>query len=187
MTYDTQHLLNYTFKNSRGFVKTANLEVVYNKFKNKSDINAVYYYAFKQWSNAFLNKIKNFNIKPTLKSEDSIFVKCLLYFIREVYHIFNYSHGSIQSGLIAKEDIEYIIKKYHQTFDSNPIYIPPLIDSSKVPMPVVQKEIKFLYHSYIERIPYLRHKKGYRGFVRDYDYIPHYAPASNLPELLETN
>lgn len=185
MSYDTQHLLNYQFKNSSGLIRTCNLEVVYNKFKNKSNINAVYYLAFNQWANSFKNKVDYFT--SHFNKVDIVFVKCFLRFLKDIKYLFVYSKGSISNSELAKEDIATIIKKYHQAFDSYPEYIPPLIDSDKVPMPVIQKEIKILYHSYIERIPYLTHKKGYRGFVREYDYIPHYAPASNLPELLETN
>lgn len=183
MTYDIQHLLNYQFKNSSGLIRTCNLEVVYNKFKNKSDINAIYYNSFNQWSKSFQNKI-GYLIKHPDKEND-IFVKCLRRFILDIYHLFRYSHGSVSNSELAKEDIATVIKKYHSSFDNYPEYMPPLIDSSKVPMPVIQREIKMLYYSYIERIPYLTYKKGHRGLVRDYDYIPHYS--GSVPDLLPVN
>lgn len=182
MTYDTQHLLNYTFKNSRGFVKTANLEEVYNKFKNKSDINAIYYTAFHQWVNTFKNKVQYLTTHPN--KENDIFIKCMFRFLKDIFYLFNYSKGSIKSAELAKEDIGTIIKRYHQAFDNYPEYIPPLIDSSKVPMSVFQKEIKLVCREWIERIPYLTYKKGHRGLVREYDY--RYHPGS-VPDLLPVN
>lgn len=165
---DVCNLLSYQFRNERGFVKTANLEDVYNKFKGKSDINAIYVRALVQWFKTFLKKtheiVKN-------KGYNWAFVKNFYMFYNNVSWLLQYVKGDINFGSDAKEDIKKIIHEYHVAFDTPDF---KLIDSDKIPMPVIQKEINLLYQGYVERVPYLTHKKGYRGWIRDYHYYLKY-------------
>ena len=174
---DIYNLLSYQFRNERGFVKTANLEDVYNKFKNKSHINAIYYKSLIQWMNSFLKKVEKLNDE----CKNIIFMRQLDKFVNNVWWFLRYDHGDLNDGSKSKEDIYRVIHEYHLAFDLPDV---KLIDSDKVPMPVIQKEIKLVYQEWIERIPYLTYKKGHRGFVRDYDY--RYYPGS-VPDLLSVN
>lgn len=176
-------LIAYRFRNDQNKVRTAYLDTYFTKYVNKSST-----YDYILHDKVMIQFAKNFiryHDKPMFKRElvmrlfsDHLndFIDAMNYYFGEVFKIINdYASGSSDPHIF----INQILQKYNDT-----IYklerIPQLplrhIDASKIkfefPVETKYQPPKPIL-SYSSRSPILTHRKGHRGFVRDYEYY-HY-------------
>lgn len=184
-------MLAYRFQNERGFVKTAWLDTFDRKFKNKSGTQtytlytrvASQYYNYQiglTYSNSQTNRIndillkllESYNLKPD-------FTDAILRIITVDYlNKFNDSNRRYSDSLYEPltyihyqiDDFNKFINSLAGVLNMDFVYPKPrqinIALSKNINPPII--------HPWHERIPILTHKKGYRGFVRDYDYITHW-------------
>lgn len=178
-----RNLISYKFKNERNQVKTAYLDHYFVKFANKS--NTYDYTLHKrvlyQFANTFNTKS---NIKSLLHSKmlQSIFldkwqiaIEILEDYVYQIHTILNDLTGSSNPHIF----ISQILQKYNNCILSLEA-IQPHIEPKPVNLDKLERFVEYKYQPpkpilpYYSRYPVLTHRKGHRGFVRDYEYQQHW-------------
>ena len=182
-------MLAYRFKNEHGFVKTAWLDTFDIRFKNKSGTQtytlyqrvASQYYNYQitlTYSNSQSNRINSI-IKKLLQSYTFKpgFTQFMLKIVVEDYlNKFNdsnkkYSENNYEPLIYIRyqlDDFNKFVKDLGDILNFKLIYPQPrhFIETKNInPKPI---------ETWYERNPIITHRKGYRGFVRDYEYIAHW-------------
>lgn len=191
---DTLNFLTYTFKNNKNHYRTANLEIVYNKFKGKSGINALWvhvlydyllywHFDFTKYRTRMMRNTRN---QDENDGEDTFSrFSDMFEYIEEVYnHYVNEFQLNSKNNKhcdAAKFQISLIIKHYHDVYHGySPFANLKLIDYTPE-YPVIYKTYtppkRDAYKKYIE----YGYKKGHCGLVKT-EYLEPYSVW--VPELL---
>lgn len=182
-------MLAYRFRNQHGFVRTAWLDTFDRNFKNKSGTET--YTLYQRVANQY------FNYQMTLIESDSA-LKRINSVIQKLLQ--SYAINQDYNEVLINITINDYLKKYNDSnnrFHNNSyeplIYIRYQIDDFNhfiknlsgllnlnifYPVPRHFTEIKKVIpkpiETWYERTPILTHRKGYRGFVKDYEYVAHW-------------
>lgn len=173
------NLISYKFKNNRNQVKTAYLDTYFNRYVNKSN---TYDYTLHQ--RVLFQFANSFNTRSNIKSllhpkllqnlfQDKweLAVKILNYYIDDIMKILADLTPSSYPHIL----IDQILQKYNSTILSLEV-IQPQIELRQPNLDDLEHFVETKYQSpkpilsYSSRSPILTHRKGHRGFVRDFEY-----------------
>lgn len=174
-------MLNFQFKNSRGFFKTANLETIYHRHVNTSNLHAL-------WVRVLMDYVIYWNTPGARHRVAHLALRypntprthwCHAKMLEYIRDTVNYCHDLDPDNNAdcdnAKGQIEMIIRKYHELFTPIPLINYPTIVN--LPIHTLKLPKRDAYEKYYE----YSYKKGHRGIYKS-TYLKPYSVW--VPEVL---
>lgn len=182
-------MLAYRFQNERGLVKTAWLDTFDSKFKNKSGTQTytIYTRVANQYYNYHMTLLESDSIPKRIDSvisrlletytfnpgQDEILMNIAISSYVDKYNDNNNKfHNDLYTPLnyirYQIHDFNHFIHTLSEILNMSFMYPSPRPINTFIGYAETKKINPSIIHPYYVRTPILTHRKGYRGFVRDY-------------------